>query len=192
MDNDVIKDSVFKLHDTLTSRAEIGDLTAVFREEVVAVIGLGGTGAYLLDLLVKTPVKEVRGFDGDDYHVHTAYRSPGRLLESELGVDKAGVYQGRYDNFRNGLKLRRKYIDRTSQENLQGVTFAFVCVDKGSTRAETRAEILKWAGAIGEKLTPPVLAGVRSTVWHFGSLERSAHWARNIDIFPANIRRDWE
>lgn len=136
LDTDLIKDSVFKFHDTLTSRAQIGDLTAVFKDEVIAIIGLGGTGAYVLDYMVKTPVKEIRGFDGDDYHIHTAYRSPGTLEERELGQGKADVYQGRYDNFRTGLKLTCKYIDRTSADDLKGVTFAFVNVDKGSARKE--------------------------------------------------------
>lgn len=136
VDKDIIGNSVFKFQDTLSSRAEISDLNAVFKTEVVAVIGLGGTGAYLLDFLVKMPVKEIRGFDGDDYHVHTAFRSPGRLSEDELGDGKAEVYQRRYDNFRHGLSLHKKYIDRTSAADLKGVTFAFVCVDKGSARKE--------------------------------------------------------
>ena len=51
---------MFKFHDTLTSRAEITDLSAKFDDDVVAVIGLGGTGAYVLDFLVKTAVREIR------------------------------------------------------------------------------------------------------------------------------------
>lgn len=136
IDPEVIGKSVFKFHDTLTSRAEIGDLATVFRDEVIAVIGLGGTGAYLLDLMVKTPVKEIRGFDGDFYHVHNAFRSPGRLDDNDLGKQKAEVYQGRYENFREGLSLSKIHVDRFSAADLQGVTFAFVCVDKGSARAE--------------------------------------------------------
>ena len=127
---------MFKFHDTLTSRAEIGDLAALFKDEVIAIIGLGGTGCYVLDYIVKTPVKEIRAFDGDAYHVHNAFRSPGRLDEADLGKGKAEVYQLRYDNFRHGLMLHQKYIDRTSGADLAGVTFAFVCVDKGSARAE--------------------------------------------------------
>jgi hypothetical protein len=100
------------------------------------VIGLGGTGAYLLDFLVKTPVNEIRGFDGDFYYVHNAYRSPGELTEGDLDKAKADVYQRRYDNFRKNLKLEQKFIDRSSAADLEGVTFAFVCVDKGSARAE--------------------------------------------------------
>lgn len=67
-------DPIFKVQDTLTSRAQIADLNAGFADERVAVIGLGGTGGYLLDLLVRTPVPAVLGFDGDTYHVHTAFR----------------------------------------------------------------------------------------------------------------------
>jgi len=128
--------SVFKVHDTLTSRAEIGDLAAKFEDEVLAIIGLGGTGSYLLDLAVRTPAKEVRGFDADDFHVHNAFRAPGRLDLEELGKPKAAVQAARYENFRHGLRLERKYIDRESSTELDGVTFAFVCVDKGAARAE--------------------------------------------------------
>ena len=136
VDNDVIGESVFKFHDTLTSRAEISDLTARFKDEVVAIIGLGGTGSYLLDFLVKTPVKLIRGFDGDAYHVHNAFRSPGELTETDLGQGKAEVFQRRYDNFRHGVELRHKYIDDSCAADFEGVTFAFVCVDKGSARKD--------------------------------------------------------
>ena len=136
VDTEATAGSVFKFHDTLTSRAEIGDLTAVFKDEVIAIVGLGGTGSYVLDFLVKTPVKEVRAFDGDAYHVHNAFRSPGRLDESDLGKGKAEIYRLRYENFRERLFLHQKYIDRSSAGDFDRVTFAFVCVDKGSARAE--------------------------------------------------------
>lgn len=131
----VEEDSVFKFHDTLTSRAEITDLSAKFRNDVVAIIGLGGTGAYVLDFLTKTPVREIRAFDPDPFHVHNAFRSPGRLDPTELGKTKADVYRSRYDSFRTGLTIAPKFIDASSAEDLDGVTFAFVCVDKGSSRA---------------------------------------------------------
>lgn len=132
----IVEDSVFKFHDTLTTRAGLGDLTPVFKDDIVAVIGTGGTGAYILDFLVKTPVREIRAFDHDAFHVHNAYRSPGRLEERELGLSKADVYSGRYQNFRHGLSVRRTRIDGSSAAEFSGVTFAFVSVDKGSARAE--------------------------------------------------------
>lgn len=136
IDPDVIGKSVFKFQDALSSLAEISDLASAFKDEVIVIIGLGGTGSYVLDYMVKTPVKEIRAFDGDAYYVHNAFRSPGRLDEANLGKGKAEIYNARYDNFREGLKLQQKYIDRTSAADLEGATFAFVCVDKGSARAE--------------------------------------------------------
>ena len=103
VDKEVTSGSIFKFHDSLTSRAEIGDLTKKLSDDVIAVIGLGGSGAYILDFMVKSPVKEIRAFDHDAFHVHTAFRSPGRLDESELGRTKAEVYLARYENFRSGL-----------------------------------------------------------------------------------------
>lgn len=128
--------SVFKFQDSLTTKAEIGDLSKKFENEVVAVIGLGGTGGYVLDFLVKVPVKEIRGFDLDEFHVHNAYRAPGRLEEAELGEKKAAVYEARYVGFRHGLNFSTKFIDAESGADLDGVTFAFVCVDKGTSRSQ--------------------------------------------------------
>ena len=133
---DDAEDPVFKFPDTLTSRAEIADLSAHFANDTIAIIGLGGTGAYLLDLLMKTPVRAIRAFDHDTYCVHNAYRSPGRLDPAELGNPKAEVYRARYENFRHHLRVERKLIDRSSAGDLDGVTFAFVCVDRGTARAD--------------------------------------------------------
>lgn len=127
-------DSVFKFHDTLTSRAEITDLVGRFKDDVIAVIGLGGTGAYVLDFIVKTPVREIRSFDLDFYYVHNAFRSPGRVEEAEFGKHKTVIYENRYENFRHGLSMVPKFIDPQPSGDLDGVTFAFVSVDKGSAR----------------------------------------------------------
>ena len=133
---EIASDSVFKFHDTLTSRAEIADLAATFRDDVIAIIGLGGTGSYVLDFIVKTPVREIRAFDLDPFHVHNAFRSPGRLKDSELGQSKAFVYHHRYENFRTGFTARPTRVDASCDEDLDGVTFAFVCVDRGPSRAD--------------------------------------------------------
>ncbi|MBK9391885.1 MAG: ThiF family adenylyltransferase [Bacteroidetes bacterium] len=133
---EVMTDSVFHYNDTLTGRAEIGDLSMKLKEDIIAIIGLGGTGSYLLDFITKIPVKEIRGFDLDSFHVHNAFRSPGKLTVEELGKRKSEVYQGRYEGFRKNINLSSKFIVADSREDLEGVTFAFVCVDKGSSRTE--------------------------------------------------------
>jgi len=128
-------ESVFKIYDTLTSRAEITDLSAKFKDDIIAIIGLGGTGAYIMDFLVKTPVREIRAFDNDPFHIHNAFRSPGKVDNSEFGNSKADVYYSRYNNFRTGISVKAKLIDSSCQEELSDVTFAFVCVDKGPSRS---------------------------------------------------------
>lgn len=135
--------SVFKFRDTLTTKAEIGDLSAKLEEDTIAIIGLGGTGSYLLDFLAKTPVKEIRGFDLDQFHVHNAFRSPGKLSEDELGKRKSEVYKQRYENFRHNINIHSNYITSDSEKELIGVTFAFVCVDSGASRAEIFELLIK-------------------------------------------------
>ena len=129
-------DPIFKFQDTLTSRSGIAALNTVFENEKIAIIGLGGTGSFVLDYAVKARIPQIVGFDGDDFHVHNAYRSPGKLDETELGLSKAEVYQRRYEHFRHGLELKKIYVDCTSAAEFKDVTFAFICVDKGSAREE--------------------------------------------------------
>jgi hypothetical protein len=135
LDDDQI-DPIFKFYDTLTSRADIGEFAARLEDEVVAIIGLGGTGSFVLDFLARSRVRAIRGFDGDSFHVHNAFRAPGRTLQEELGTPKARALEDRYANFRTGVTLENLYIDESCEERLAGVTFAFVCVDKGSSRLE--------------------------------------------------------
>ena len=135
-DQTTVDDPIFKFRDTLTSRAGIAELNAGFEGQKIAIIGLGGTGSFVLDYAVKARIPQVVGFDGDNFHVHNAYLSPGKLEEEELGRSKAEVYQQRYEHFRHGLALKKVYIDGSSAAEFQGVTFAFVCVDKGSAREE--------------------------------------------------------
>src|SRR5258708_17124566 len=51
--------SVFHYPDMATTRAGIGAATAKLLVGKVAIIGLGGTGSYILDLLAKTPVRGI-------------------------------------------------------------------------------------------------------------------------------------
>jgi hypothetical protein len=135
-------ESVFEFGDTMSTRAEIVDLSCRFHEEVVAIIGLGGTGSYVLDFMVKVPVKRILSFDGDYFHVHNAFRSPGKLGNQDLGRSKVAVYESRYSGFRKGLVFDRGYFGADSAEKLSGVTFAFVCVDSGPARAEIIAVLI--------------------------------------------------
>ena len=50
----------------------------------IIILGLGGTGSYILDLVAKTPVKEIHLYDGDTFYQHNAFRSPGAPSSDEL------------------------------------------------------------------------------------------------------------
>lgn len=188
------EDPIFKFRDTLTSRAEISDLSKKFENDVIAIIGLGGTGAYVLDFLVKTPVREIRGYDHDEYHIHNAYRSPGLLKESELGMFKADVYQQRYNNFRTGLTLETKFIDSSSKDVLDNVTFAFVCVDNGIARAGILDILLELNipfidVGMGLKRKNGALSGMMRTTYfptEKAQKVRSKSWANEWED-PANL-----
>jgi len=193
-------DSVFYFRDTLTSRAEIGDLALKFKDEVIAIIGLGGTGSYILDFMSKTPVKAIKGFDGDEYHVHNAYRSPGKLDKQELDQKKAEVYQKRYENFRANVDIQAKYILSDSEHDLTGVTFAFVCVDKGGARAEIFNLLLKMNipfidVGMGLDRSRGAISGTLRTTFYSTELAKetiSKRWApmqdNPDDIYKTNIQ----
>jgi hypothetical protein len=189
---EVMPDSVSKFHDTLTSKAEITDLVSNFKEDVVAIIGLGGTGAYILDFLVKTAVKEIRAFDFDDFHVHNAFRSPGRVDKEEFSKKKAEIYQQRYDNFRHGLTIKSKFVDASCEDDFNGVTFAFVCVDKGSSRSGI-FDLLMSKGipfidvGMGLKRKQDSLIGMLRTTYY--SSEHAAQ-VRSKDLAPMSDNPD--
>ena len=69
--------SVFNYIDTNSTRANVTPISDKLKGHKIAIIGLGGTGSYLLDFLAKTPVEEIHLFDGDIYLQHNAFRSPG-------------------------------------------------------------------------------------------------------------------
>ena len=58
---------MFHYVDTATSRAGIVAITEKLSRSEIGIIGLGGTGAYILDLVPKTPVREIHLFDGDEF-----------------------------------------------------------------------------------------------------------------------------
>lgn len=76
--------AIFKFIDTATSRAALDAATAKLAVERIAIIGLGGTGSYVLDLIAKVPARFIHLYDGDRYLQHNAFRSPGAISGPEL------------------------------------------------------------------------------------------------------------
>lgn len=130
-------ESVFRYIDTASSRAGIGPICDKLKQERVAIVGLGGTGAYVLDLVAKTPVREIHLFDGDRFLQHNAFRSPGAPSVDELRQARSKVtYFGeRYDRMRRNIITHDHYLHSGNAEMLLGMDFVFLAIDNAEAKA---------------------------------------------------------
>lgn len=128
--------SPFKVRDTFSAKAEIMDLNQLIADDRVAIIGLGGTGGFVLDFIVKTPVAAIDAYDFDTFKVHNGFRLPGEVPMGQFGHLKTDVMRRKYEPFRHGLTFHNKRIGAGDEGLFGGTTFAFVCIDDGEARAE--------------------------------------------------------
>ncbi len=137
------ENSVFNYVDTATGRAGIGALSDRLAPERIAIVGLGGTGAYVLDLTAKTPAAEIRLFDPDEFLTHNAFRGPGAPSLDELRDVplKVNYWASVYSRMRKGITAHPMAIGETNAHLLDGVTFAFVCVDDGPSKKAVVAKL---------------------------------------------------
>ena len=130
-------ESPFVYIDTATPRAGL----EVYAERVatmrLAIVGLGGTGSYILDLVSKTQVAEIHLYDGDRFQQHNPFRSPGATAIEELlgGPNKAEHWADVYRRMRRGIVPHPSMVDATNVEELRGLDFVFVAIDSGPSRA---------------------------------------------------------
>jgi molybdopterin/thiamine biosynthesis adenylyltransferase len=128
--------SVFNYWDTASSRANIVAVSEKLSTGKIAIIGLGGTGSYLLDLIAKTSVKEIHLYDGDLFEQHNAFRAPGaatiETLEEKL--PKVEYFTNVYKAMRKGIYPHHEYLDESNINKLCHFNFVFICVDKGAVR----------------------------------------------------------
>ena len=71
-------DEPFNHIDTASSRAQIVEAMKNLKLRKMVILGLGGTGSYVLDLVAKAPVREIHLYDGDTFYQHKAFRSRDR------------------------------------------------------------------------------------------------------------------
>tara|TARA_R110002072_G_scaffold101703_1_gene224026 strand:- start:35361 stop:36404 length:1044 start_codon:yes stop_codon:yes gene_type:complete len=126
-------DGVFRYVDTASSRAGITTVSRKLTQNRVAVVGLGGTGSYVLDLLSKTPVAEIRIIDGDRFHTHNAFRCPGAASLDELraGMHKVEYLRQCYSAMHRNIAAVPEYIGEENLHYLEGMDFVFLCLDNG-------------------------------------------------------------
>lgn len=129
--------SVFNYIDSNSSRANIYQLNYKFKGQRVAIIGLGGTGSYILDLVAKTPVEEILLFDSDEFLQHNAFRAPGAASIDDLNKrsKKVEYYSEIYSKMRKGIKPYSEKITENNIDLLYGLDYVFICIDSNSARS---------------------------------------------------------
>ena len=133
----VISSTRFAYMDTNSYRNGTRGIESRIEEEVVAVIGVGGTGSYLVDVLAKTSVLELHLFDDDVMKIHNAFRVAGAARVGELNGKKHKVdwHAERYRNVRvEGLHLHRMKLSDDNLNTLCKCTTVFIAVDDLTVR----------------------------------------------------------
>lgn len=133
--DDSVKD-VFNYIDSNSSRANILPISEKMKGERIAIVGLGGTGSYILDLVAKCPVSEIHIIDGDTFLQHNAFRSPGAAGIDELGkhLKKVEYYKNIYSKMHNCIFPHPTFLTEENVEVLSRMTCVFLAVDKGSIK----------------------------------------------------------
>jgi hypothetical protein len=129
-------ESVLQYMDTNSSRANIYPVNSRLFGHKVAIIGLGGTGSYILDLVAKTWVSEIHLYDGDFFCQHNAFRAPGAptldLLDKRL--KKVDYLASIYANMHRNIIPHNYFIHEENISELDTMNFVFISADNDSVR----------------------------------------------------------
>ncbi len=128
--------SPFIYTDTASSRAGIAAVSRKLAIPSVAIVGLGGTGSYVLDLVAKTPVGTIHLFDGDAFLQHNAFRAPGAATLEELRERRSKVERFRsvYSRMHGGIVAHPTRLTADNVDLLRDMAFVFLCLDAGDAK----------------------------------------------------------
>ncbi|MDI1236392.1 MAG: ThiF family adenylyltransferase [Polaromonas sp.] len=129
-------DGVFNYMDTASGRVGITAVTAKLTMRKVAIVGVGGTGSYVLDLLAKTPIWEIHLYDSDKFLQHNAFRAPSAASLEELleQPTKVSYFQAQYSRMHRGIKAHPVKIGPDNVAELTDFNFVFLCMDSGPAK----------------------------------------------------------
>lgn len=130
------EESVFQYVDTNSSRAGIDNCNKKILNKKIAIIGLGGTGTYILDLVSKTNVKEIHLIDGDVFCQHNAFRSPGAASKEIFtkSLSKVSYFKEIYQNIHKNIIEHDIFINEENVNILKDMDFVFISIDSGIAR----------------------------------------------------------
>jgi hypothetical protein len=132
------ENNVFQYTETASDRAGIGALTQRLATETVGIIGLGGTGSYVLDFVAKTPAREIHLFDSDLFLQHNAFRAPGAPSIDDLreAPRKVDYLTDIYSKMHRKIVPHAVAIAADNLHLLEGLSFVFICIDGGAAKQQ--------------------------------------------------------
>jgi hypothetical protein len=139
-------DAPFVYPDTASSRAGIATLNDRLRGQRLAIVGVGGTGSYILDFVAKTPVKEIHLFDGDDFLSHNAFRAPGAASMEELNArpKKVAHLAAIHSAVKRGIEPHPYAITAENVDDLRGFDYVFLSMEGGSVKRAIVDRLTEW------------------------------------------------
>jgi hypothetical protein len=190
-------DSVFLYADSASTRAGIGAINGKLKLGKVAIVGVGGTGSYILDLVAKSPVREIHLFDGDRFLQHNAFRAPGAATMEDFAAMpfKVDYFTARYSAMRHGIQPHSYDINETTCVELESMDFVFLAAEGGPTK-QLVVERLRAAGVpfidvgMGVRPNDGKLHGVLAVTT--GSSEKHDHVERRIDFTETDDGDDYD
>lgn len=105
------------------------------RGKRIGIVGLGGVGLWILDLMSKTDVSEIRIWDGDVIEGRNLVRAPGWASQEAIEKNKARYFWEQYSKMRKGISVGKGYWEaEDGADAFDGLDFVFVAVDKTNVR----------------------------------------------------------
>jgi tRNA A37 threonylcarbamoyladenosine dehydratase len=183
---------VFNYVDTASSRSKIDEISKRLAQPKVAIIGLGGTGDYVLDSVAKCPVGEIHLFDKDFFLNHNAFRAPGAPSLEELTEmpRKVDHFVAIYSKMHRHVVPHPYDIDSTRIEDLREMSFVFLCIDRAPDKELIVRKLQEWGIAfidvgMGIKMVNDRLTGILRTTTSTDCL-KSHIWEKDRISFSAD------
>lgn len=200
------EESVFLYSDTYSTRAGILLHSQKLSRLRVAIVGLGGTGSFVLDFISKTHLREIHLYDADVFSTHNAFRRPGptpvdvfdptaggfeRPMKVKILADEAAT-------MRRGVVAHPVRVDATNAADLAEFDFVFICMDASEDK-RALVEVLMGANVpfsdtgLGLTASDTGLRGqVRATTYRPGSTfdyEGALSYEReHDDVYSSNVQ----
>lgn len=132
VDTSKVDDIPFQYQDLNSSRAGINHINEKLKSHKIAIVGLGGTGSYILDLISKSHVAEINIYDDDIFYTHNAFRTPGAANKKVLNnpIPKVSYFNNIYSNMHKGIKVHNYCATpEVVDAEFGNYNFVFVCID---------------------------------------------------------------